>query len=113
MKNVSFESPFPNIPFARKRLDPGRIQKSRNLLKGGARSGSDLCELDGKLGERRELTPAETIRKEREKWAAVNEEEAAKALEEFRKLQGMGKEMWEAIGLTPDEYVRKEREGWD
>lgn len=54
----------------------------------------------------------ELIQKQK-RWAAMNDDDAKKAVEQFRSIRGMGKEMWEATGLTPDEYVRQEREEWD
>ena len=54
----------------------------------------------------------ELIQKQK-RWAAMSDEDAKRAVEQFRSIRGMGKEMWEATGLTPDEYVRREREDWD
>jgi antitoxin (DNA-binding transcriptional repressor) of toxin-antitoxin stability system len=55
---------------------------------------------------------AELILKQKQ-WVAMSEEAAKTAIEKFRSIRGVGKEMWEAAGLTPDEYVRREREEWD
>jgi len=59
------------------------------------------------------MTLAEQIRKDREEWAKADTATIREAVEMFRSIRGLGKEMWEATGLTPDEYVQKEREEWD
>ncbi|NOU35449.1 MAG: type II toxin-antitoxin system Phd/YefM family antitoxin [Kiritimatiellaceae bacterium] len=46
-------------------------------------------------------------------WDDEEYRRVTEAVNEFRRLRGAGKEMWESTGQTPDEYVRKEREEWD
>ena len=59
------------------------------------------------------LSLADQIRKDRDEWAKAAPEVVRKAVENFRSIRGIGKEMWESTGLTPDEYVRRERAEWD